>query len=47
MHMHTHMYNKEIVLLYYILNIFIKINFPVEKYLFKHNEIISEGQTYP
>lgn len=26
---------------------FIKINFPVEKYLLKHSKIISKGQTYP
>lgn len=44
---YTHMYTKEIIILYYILKNFIKINFPVGKYLFKQNEIISEGQIYP
>lgn len=36
-----HMYTKEIIILYYLLK------FPGGRYLFKHNEITSEDQTYP
>lgn len=46
-YMHTHMYTKEIIILYYMLRNFISISFPVGKYPFKHNGMIIDGQTYP
>lgn len=44
---HIYVYSEEIIILYYLLKFFIKINLSGGKCLFKNNEVTSEDQNYP